>query len=86
MGTLVKKPLQVYLRQDQADALRRWSEKKEVSMAELVRQGVDRLLADLPINDDPLWDIVGLGSSGDSDLARNHDIYLAELEETDNSR
>jgi excisionase family DNA binding protein len=28
--------------------------------------------------DDPLWDIVGIIKDGPSDLARNHDKYLAE--------
>lgn len=83
MSSLVKRPLQVYLRQDQADALRVWAEKKDVSMAELVRRGVDRLLADIPLDEDPLWDVVGLGSSGAGDLALNHDAHLIEQEETD---
>lgn len=84
MSSLVKRPLQVYLRQDQAAALRVWAEKENVSMAELVRQGVDRLLADLPLDEDPLWDVVGLGSSGAGDLALNHDAHLALSENADN--
>lgn len=83
MGSLAKKPVQIYLRQDQVDALHVWAEKKNSSMAELVRQGVDRLLADLPIEEDPLWDIVDLGASDTGDLALNHDLYLAEQHETD---
>jgi hypothetical protein len=66
------------------DALRVWADQKNVSMAELVRQGVDQLLADLPLEEDPLWNIVGLGSSEDGDLALNHDEHLANLERTGN--
>lgn len=79
-----KKPLQVYLRQDQLDALRALSERREVSLAELIRQGVDLLLAEIPPEDDPLWGIVGLGDSGLGNLAADHDRYLAELETAGN--
>jgi len=83
MTTLSKKALQVYLRQDQLEALRALAKKEKVSIAELVRQGVDRLLAETPIEDDPLWDLVNLGESGAGDLAAEHDRYLAELERSD---
>jgi len=78
MTVLTKKPFQIYLRQDQLNALRLTSQKRGVSVAELVRQGVDQLLVSLPVEDDPLLDIVGLGDSGLGDLAENHDQYLAD--------
>jgi hypothetical protein len=84
MSPLTKKPLQVYLRQDQLDALRALAKKEKVSLAELVRQGVDRLLVETPIEDDPLWNIVRLGESGVGDLAAEHDRYLADAEQSDN--
>ena len=84
MTTLTKKPLQVYLRQEQLDALRGLSEKQRVSLAELVRQAVDRLLSETPVEEDPLWDIVGLGASGVGNIAEAHDQYLAEAESSDN--
>ena len=84
MTTLTKKPLQVYLRQEQLDALRGLSEKQHVSLAELVRQAVDRLLNETPVEEDPLWDIVGLGASGIGNLAEAHDQYLTEAETGDN--
>ncbi len=80
ISTLAKSPLQVYLRQDQMDFLRVLSERQEVSLSELVRQGVDRLLLEIPLQDDPLWDVVNLGHSGLGDLAAEHDRYLAEPE------
>lgn len=84
MRTLTKKPLQVYLRPEQLAALRALAERRGVSLAELVRQGVDRLLADLPVEEDPLWDIVGLFDSGVGDLAEKHDEYLAQLIDEEN--
>jgi hypothetical protein len=43
-----------------------------------MRQGVDRLLADMPADEDPLLDIVGQFDSGLGDLAERHDAYLAK--------
>ncbi|MCA9871947.1 MAG: ribbon-helix-helix protein, CopG family [Caldilineae bacterium] len=83
-STMTKAPLQVYLRQDQMDSLRSLAKRQGVSLAELVRQGVDQLLISSPIANDPLWDVVGLGQSEAGDLAANHDRYLAELEIEDN--
>ncbi len=86
MTTLSKRPLQVYLRQDQVDALRALARRRDVSLAELIREGIDRMIADMPIEDDPLWDIVDLGASGIRDLAANHDRYLVDAEREDNRR
>ena len=80
MTTLTKKPFQIYLRQDQMAALRQIAEQRGVSIAELVREGVDHLLVSLPVEDDPLLNIVGLGDSGLGDLAEKHDQYLVDLE------
>lgn len=86
MTTLAHSPLQVYLRPEQVEALRGLAKKHHTSMAELVRQGVDRLLADIPPQDDPLWTLVGLGNSGLGDLASDHDRYLADQEIRGNGR
>ena len=48
-------------------------------MAELIRQGVDHMLSDVPAEEDPLWDIIGTFDSGLGDLAEKHDEYLARL-------
>lgn len=77
MNGIKKKSVQVYLRPEQLDALRTLATKQGLSVAELIRQGVDRLLAETPVEDDPLWDIVGMGNSGVGDLAVAHDRYLA---------
>jgi hypothetical protein len=77
MATLTKKPIQVYLRLDQLDKLRGLAGRRKVSVAELVRQGVDRLLADVPPEEDPLLELIGMFDSGLGDLAEKHDEYLA---------
>lgn len=86
MGTLTKKPLQIYLRQEQLDALRGLAEQRQVSMAALVRQAVDRLLEDVPVEEDPLWNIVGLGSSGSGRTSARHNDLPAHLESDDTHR
>jgi len=45
----------------------------------LVRQGVDRVLEDVPAEEDSLWGIVGTFDSGLGDLAEKHDEYTAKL-------
>lgn len=79
-----KKPFQLYLREEQMAALRHLARQRGVSMAELVRQSVDRFLEDTPLDEEPLWSLVGIGASGVGDLAQNHDGYLSTMEEEDN--
>jgi hypothetical protein len=74
-----KRPIQVYLRPEQLEALRALAQKRRIPVAELVRQGVDRLLAEVPPEEDSLWDLVGMFDSGLGDLAEKHDDYLVKL-------
>jgi hypothetical protein len=84
MSHLTKKPIQIYLRPEQLDRLRALAERRNVSIAELIRQGVDRLLANVPIEDDPLLTIIGLVEGGPVDLAEKHDEHIAEVIHWDN--
>jgi hypothetical protein len=84
MRDLTKKRIQIYLQPEQLSRLRAIADRRNVSIAELVRQGVDRLLDDLPIEDDPLLDIIGLVDDGPKDLSERHDSYLAEMIVRDN--
>ncbi len=68
-----KKPLQIYLREDQVEALRTVAERRGESIAALVREGVDLLLEGLPLEEDPLLDLVGLFDSAAGDLSEKHD-------------
>jgi hypothetical protein len=79
MRDLKKKPLQIYLREDQIEALRIVSERRGESLASLIREGVDLLLEKLPTSEDPLLDIVGLYDSEPEDLVEKHDEYLEKL-------
>jgi hypothetical protein len=78
MSTLAMRPIQVHLRPEQIESLRSLAARRKVSIAELIHQGVDRVLADVPTEEDPLWNIIGIANAGPTDLAANHDQYLAE--------
>lgn len=78
MAIKKKKPLQIYLREDQERVLRSIAERRGASIAALVREGVDKLLRDLPPHEDPLLDIVGLYDSGVGDLAEKHDEVISD--------
>lgn len=73
-----RKPLQIYLRPDQEDALRALAKQRHVSMAELIRRGIDRFLLELvPPEQDPSLELIGLGASGRPDLSEHHDEIVA---------
>ena len=80
MAASPMKRIQVYLWPEQIDSLRSVAERRKVSIAELVRQGVDRILADMPTEEDSLWDIIGTFDSGLGDLAEKHDEYISEFQ------
>ncbi len=84
MKNLREHPLQIYLRPDQDKALRQMAQTEKVSIAELVRRGVDRLLTEVPPEQDPLLKLSGIGTSGIRDLSENHDYYLARIYEEEN--
>lgn len=84
MSALTTKPFQIYLREEQIAALRALAQKRGQSVAELIRQGIDLLLLNLPIEEDPLLDIIGMFDSGAGDLSTEHDHHLAKFEMADN--
>jgi hypothetical protein len=84
MAIAHKKPLQVYLRPEQLEALRALALRRNLPVAELVRQGVDKVLREIPPEEDPLWDIVGL-FEGPGDLAEKHDEYIAKIIHEENA-
>jgi len=71
---------QIQLTEEQARALRELAAEQGVSMAELIRRGVERVLAEN--NEREKWErasaIVGRFHGGPTDVSRNHDKYLAE--------
>ena len=84
MVKTAKKPLQVYLRTDQLDALRALAKRRGESMAGLIRVGVDKLLQEVPPGEDPLLEVVGIYDSGIGDLSEKHDEYIAQMIEEEN--
>jgi hypothetical protein len=78
MRNLKKKPIQVYIEPQQDRALTILSKRQGVSKAHLIREGIVRLLKDLPAEEDPAMGLIGLGRSGKGDLSEHHDRYLAK--------
>ena len=75
------KTLSVQLSEEQYGRLRELSEKRGVPVPEMVRQGVDAMIE---VYSDRAWDIIGIADSDVTDLAENHDKYLAEIYEDEN--
>lgn len=73
---------QVQLTEEQARALKNLAEKRRVSMAELIRESVERLLKEQDEREQEKWrralSLVGAFSSGVSDVSANHGKYLDE--------
>jgi len=78
MRMLKKKPIQIYIEPGQDNLLKILSKKRGVSKAAIIRDGLDKFLKELPVNEDPAMGLVGLGSSGKGDLSRKHDGYLVK--------
>lgn len=75
--------MQIQLTEEQADALRQLSASQGLSIAELVRQGVDlQLSRSSPASRQDVIEraihISGKFASGLKDVSVNHDRYLAE--------
>jgi len=72
--------MQVRLTEYQADKLKELSRQQGVSVAELIRRAVERLVDDS--KSEEAWQrasaLVGRYESGLSDIAVRHDDYLAE--------
>jgi hypothetical protein len=86
MAISSKRPIQVYLDERQDRALRRLASQEEATLSELIRRGVDLLLERTPVEQDPAYQMIGLGSSGIADLGERHDEYLAQEIEKESLR
>ncbi len=78
MKTLKKRPIQIYLEPGQDNLLEILSKKRGVSKAAIIRDGIEKILRELPVEEDPAMGLVGLGSSGKGDLSEKHDRYIAK--------
>jgi len=75
---LAKHPIQIYLDDWQNAALRRLAKEKNASISELIRRGIELLLNQVPVEEDPAFQMIGLGASGVSDFSEKHDEYLVQ--------
>jgi len=57
---VTKRPIQVYLEDRQHQALRRLAVDEGISLSELIRRGVDLLLAQVPMEKDSMEEMIGL--------------------------
>lgn len=73
---------QLYLTQEQRKVLEKQSRLTGKSAGELVREAVDEVyLRERPqerqlSKEDPIWGLVGAGSSSEADISARHDDYL----------
>ena len=67
------------LKRSQVNGLRALAEDHAVSIDELIANGIDHLFAAVE-EYDPLLQLIGMiKDDGPTDMARNHDAYLAEM-------
>lgn len=77
MNSLKKKPIQIYIEPRQDNILAVISKNRGVSKAAIIRESLEKFLKELPVEKDPALRIIGLGSSGKTDISEKHDKYLA---------
>ncbi len=78
MKSLKKKPIQIYIEPRHNDVLQALSKKRGISKAAIIRESIEKLLKELPVDEDPAMGIIGLGGSGKGDISARHDKYLAK--------
>jgi len=64
---------QVYLTEEQRRQIQRLAEAQRKTMAQVIREAVEEYVIRQTTDDDPLWDIIGLGASGITDGSIHHD-------------
>ena len=79
MSTLTMKPMQIHFRPAHVETARAVASRRGVSFAELVRQALDNFLVETPVEEDPLWNIIGTFDSGLGNLAEKHDEYIVRF-------
>jgi len=68
---------QIYLEPELAEALDRVARRRGISRASVIREAARQLVAaERPIEEDPIFGIIGIASGGPSDVSERHDDYL----------
>jgi hypothetical protein len=75
---------QIQLTEEQSRRLKKLAEKENASVAELIRRSVDSYLEERHViteekRRERLLSVIGIGRSGITDLAKNHDKYLVDI-------
>jgi len=76
--------IQIQLTEDQAKSLKKLSAQMNISMAEIIRQGIDAYLRNYGMTNQEerrqrAIKAAGQFHSGKTDLSENHDEYLADV-------
>ena len=73
--------IQLHLTESQDQRLRKLARRRGVSRAHLIRQGIERVLAEGGGKSDALLDLIGVaGPASRTDLSENHDDVLYDDE------
>ena len=64
---------QIYLTEEQRRQIQRLAEAQNKSMAQVIRDAVEEYILKWSAEENALWDIVNLGSSGITDGSIHHD-------------
>ncbi|MBW1800983.1 MAG: CopG family transcriptional regulator [Deltaproteobacteria bacterium] len=75
-----KVAIQVYIDQEQDRVLGYLSKTQKRSKASIIRTCLQDYLARLPVEEDPILKVIGLGDSGYTDISEKHDDYLVRME------
>jgi len=81
------KKLNIYFDDNQYENLREKAYKNKTTMSDIIREAVDEYLSKtdktkiMKRENDPIFEIIGIFSSGIGDLGANHDKYLYDDDE-----
>ena len=75
-----KVAIQVYLDPDQDRVLGYLSKTQKRSKASIIRACLQDYIERIPLEEDPILKVIGLGESGHTDISEKHDEYLLRLE------
>lgn len=76
MKTLKKKSIQIYIDVGQDTLLDALSRRRGISKAAIIRESIEKMLREIPVEEDPAMELMGMGGSGKGDMAEQHDRYL----------
>ena len=82
MKTLKNKSIQIYIDVGQDTLLDALSRRRGISKAAMIRESIEKMLREIPVEEDPAMELMGMGGSGKRDMAEQHDRYLIKYTAT----